>query len=101
MNLFETEHAQLARRLADKLGGVYGNEKISCELWAHEARILVKESNEKHIRWRATIDATQRSLITTLLLRAKDGTGFIPMLDGSAAELEAAIDKLIAERKTA
>jgi len=97
-SLFETEHAQLARRLADKLGGVYGNEQISCELWAHRARILVDKPNEKHERWRGVIEETERGLVTAMLLRVKDGTSEIPVFDETAAELEIAIDKLIAER---
>ena len=98
-SLFETEHAQLARRLADKLGGVYGNEKISCELCAHKARILVNQPDETYSRWRIFIDRTERGLVTGLLLRTEDGKPETPLIDGTPAELEAAINKLIEGKK--
>jgi len=100
-SIFETEHAQLARRLADKLGGVYPKEQLGCEILANKARILVKEPNEKHGRWRIFIDATERGLVAGMLLRTEDGQPEIPLLEGNAAEFEAVIDKLIAERKKA
>nr|DAY45366.1 MAG TPA: hypothetical protein [Caudoviricetes sp.] len=99
-SLFETEHAQLARRLADKLGGVYPKEQLGCEILANKARILVKEPNEKHSRWRIFIDATERGLVAGMLLRTEDGQPETPLIDGTPAELEAAINKLI-EGKTA
>ena len=47
MNLFETEHAQLAQHLAGKFSGVYRPENITITVSAHFARLEIYECGEK------------------------------------------------------
>ena len=96
MNLFETEHAQLARRLADKLGGVYLPENINVTVSAYFARVEISQYGEKvwiHI-----------GNSTTLSVRAAykpRGIDEYQVLTRRRDQMEAAIDQLIAERKAA
>lgn len=96
MNLFETEHAKAARRLADKLGGVYLPENINVTVSAYFARVEISQYGEKvwiHI-----------GNSTTLSVRAAykpRGIDEYQVLTRRRDQIEAAIDQLIAERKAA
>ena len=96
MNLFATEHAQLACRLTEKLGGVYLPENINVTVSAYFARVEISQYGEKvwiHI-----------GNSTTLSVRAAykpRGIDECQVLTRRRDQIEAAIDQLIEERKKA
>ena len=95
-SLFETEHAQLAQHLADKLGGVYLPENINVTVSAYFARVEISQYGEKvwiHI-----------GNSTTLSVRAAykpRGIDEYQVLTRRRDQIEAVIDQLIEERKKA
>ena len=95
MNLFETEHAQLAQHLAGKFSGVYRPENIAITVSAHFARLEIYECGEK-----VWINIT--NLTGTLAIRAAykpRGTDEYRVLTRRKDQIEAAIDKLIEGKK--
>lgn len=97
MNLFETEHAQLAQHLAGKFSGVYRPENIAITVSAHFARVEISEFGED-----VWINIT--NLMGTLTLRAAyrpSSTAEYRVLTRRKDQIEAAIDQLIEERKKA
>lgn len=95
MNLFETEHAQLAQHLAGKFSGVYRPENITVKVSAYFAQVEISEFGED-----VWINIT--NLTGTLTLRAAykpRGTDEYRVLTRRKDQIEAAIDKLIEGKK--
>lgn len=95
MNLFETEHAQLAQHLAGKFSGVYRPENITVKVSAYFARVEISEFGED-----VWINIT--NLMGTLTLRAAykpRGTDEYRVLTRRKDQIEATIDKLIEGKK--
>ena len=95
MNLFETEHAQLAQHLAGKFSGVYRPENITVKVSAYFARVEISEFGED--LW---INIT--NLTGTLTLRAAykpRGTDEYRVLTRRKDQIESAINKLIEGKK--
>lgn len=98
-SIFDIEHARVARRLADKLGGAYGNENISCELMGDNASITVYQPAYPQWVLSCHIGYASRGLEAALTRRTEEGYVEAPITKSSVAKLEAWIDQHIAERE--
>ena len=97
MNLFETEHAQLAQHLADKLGGVYLPENINVTVSAYFAQVEIYEYGEKV--W-IHIGNSTGNLSVRAAYKSR-GIDEYQVLTRRRDQIEAVIGQLIAERKAA
>lgn len=95
MNLFETEHAKAARRLADKLGGVYLPENINVTVSAYFARVEISQYGEKV--W-IHIGNSTGNLSVRAAYKPR-GIDEHQVLTRRRDQIEAVIDKLIAEKE--
>lgn len=97
MNLFETEHAQLACRLTEKLGGVYLPENINVTVSAYFARVEISQYGEKV--W-IHIGNSTGNLGVRAAYKSR-GIDEYQVLTRRRDQIEAAIDQFIEERKKA
>jgi len=97
MNLFETEHAQLAQHLAGKLGGVYLPENINVTVSAYFARVEISQYGEKV--W-IHIGNSTGNLGVRAAYKPR-GIDEYQVLTRRRDQIEAVIGQLIAERKAA
>ena len=99
MNLFETEHAKAARRIESKLREVYEPSLVGCTFSAYDAWVTVGD-NVKTILKAVIAEDPERGLIAGLIQH--DGKSRMPKVPLSAvttSELEAWINKHVAERR--
>lgn len=96
MNLFATEHAQLACRLTDKLGEVYRPEHINVTVSAYFARVEIYEYGEKV--W-IHIGNSTGNLSVRAAYKPR-GIDEYQVLTRRRDQIEAVIDKLIEGKKS-